>query len=432
MLARPTLSDTLYSQMIGRAARLDPASGKTSFNIVEFTDNLERFGEDLITAKKFFKGAGSPGSPKPSEPRRQPPPARDPRLLTRGHHYDPEGAPTWIPDDPSVPEPMRGLWYRKGQTFGFEIELTRPGVDPKKLKGTLEWTRVAEALRSALAARLGSSRVCPKVYEDYQGIAGEKSYQVWNVEYDGSVGWEVVSPVLRDEEGCAEVVRACEALEAEAARQGLRVNHQTGLHLHVAWKERRPSELRSFLQLVRLFEPALATLVPPSRLAEFDGSRYQLGEPNYYARPVSTVIPGSLLGEGFDRERIVRCTRADEARYSTVNLVPLFLEGGPSTIEVRMHGGTIEAGKMLLWMSLWQQLLWAATSSPAVPQVPDRGFLEPDGDIVKLARQYLPAPTQAAQAAFLSRLDARRRLVATLWARHPELQGWLDYVRRWD
>jgi len=57
-LCRPTLSDMLFSQMVGRGARLDPATGKSAFHLVEFTDNLERFGDQLVTAKTFFSGTG--------------------------------------------------------------------------------------------------------------------------------------------------------------------------------------------------------------------------------------------------------------------------------------------------------------------------------------------------------------------------------------
>ncbi len=57
-LCRPTLSDMLFSQMVGRGARLDPATGKSAFHLVEFTDNLSRFGDQLVKAQTFFSGTG--------------------------------------------------------------------------------------------------------------------------------------------------------------------------------------------------------------------------------------------------------------------------------------------------------------------------------------------------------------------------------------
>ena len=56
-MARPTLSDILYSQMVGRGARRHDPSGKTEFNLVEFSDNLRRFSDQLVTSKLFFEGA---------------------------------------------------------------------------------------------------------------------------------------------------------------------------------------------------------------------------------------------------------------------------------------------------------------------------------------------------------------------------------------
>lgn len=56
-LCRPTLSPTLFSQMVGRGARRDEKSGKSCFHIVEFTDNLARLGETLVLAQSFFQAS---------------------------------------------------------------------------------------------------------------------------------------------------------------------------------------------------------------------------------------------------------------------------------------------------------------------------------------------------------------------------------------
>ena len=50
-LCRPTASDILFAQMVGRGARR--TEGKESFNIVEFTDNVVRF-EHVWNASSFF------------------------------------------------------------------------------------------------------------------------------------------------------------------------------------------------------------------------------------------------------------------------------------------------------------------------------------------------------------------------------------------
>ena len=56
-LARPTCSDVLFSQMIGRGSRL--AHDKKDFTIVDFVDNVEAHGLDLIRPDGFL-GVGRP------------------------------------------------------------------------------------------------------------------------------------------------------------------------------------------------------------------------------------------------------------------------------------------------------------------------------------------------------------------------------------
>ncbi len=73
-----------------------------------------------------------------------------------------------------------------------------------------------------------------------------------------------------------------------------------------------------------------------------------------------------------------------------------------------MHSGTLDAMKILLWVSLWQQLLWAASHRQQIDNVPDCKVIIPDGDIVALAEKYLPDARQPQQKLLLHRLAARR------------------------
>lgn len=418
-LARPTTSDILFAQMVGRAARRDEASGKTSFHIVEFTDNTEVHAELFETAQRYFEGAAGPGLA--GRPRPEPRPTR-----LRRHGFDPRGAPTWIPDDPALPDVVRGLWYRQDQTFGVELELTTAdGSEPPTGKA---WLQVAEALRSALARAL-PGRVARRPLEVYQGSEGSKDPRVWNVERDASAGWEVTSRVLRNLEGFLEVERACAAIDAAAAALGLSVDHRTGLHVHLGWLGREPAEVRRAIRLTRLFEPALATMVSPSRLASFDGLRYDLSSPNDYCRPVSSVFTSSRLARARTFQDLRRLAELDEARYVTLNVKPL---SHLHTVEVRLHGGTLEARKILPWISTWMQLLWAASRWRRIDRVPDRDVIAPDGDVVRLALRWLPDARQPQQRAFLERLHARRcELLGTAWVASLDLTPWLLLARQW-
>ncbi len=245
-LCRPTASDILYAQMVGRGARR--VEGKDAFNIVEFTDNVVRF-EHVWRASSFF-GAdlGLPTTQSGGKPRWH-------------HRFDPNGAPTWTGDD--VPVPAREIWYREGQTFGVEFELTCDGF-PENDPDDDEWNQVAAALVRHLERRLGSGRVRPETVKAY----GTPGYEKWNVEYDSSAGWEVVSPVLCGKEGLLELVSACEALTDALNDEdiGLTLNHRTGTHVHVGWLADDNSAARA-IELTHLLEPLLRTLVHPSRNA---------------------------------------------------------------------------------------------------------------------------------------------------------------------
>lgn len=420
-LCRPTTSDILFAQMVGRAARRDAASGKTSFFVVEFTDNVEEHGELFQTPQLIFTGATFAGRASAGAEATACPPR-----AAREHNFDPRGAPTWIPHDEDVPETIRGLWYRQAQTFGIEFELTSLNGHVPALDGA--WLEAAEALRARLASAL-PGRVASQVTPGYAGSNGQKDCSRWNIEYDGSAGWEVTSRILVDREGFAEVDAACRTLDAVAADLGMRVSHRTGTHVHMGWLGRDADEVKRAIRLTRLFEPALATLVAPSRVVHFERGRYNVRAPNPYCRPVSSVFSERVLRNARTLDDLRAVAERDDARYVTFNVRPL---SQIHTVEIRLHNGTLEARKILLWVSLWQQLLWAAAHRDDVPAVPDTEVIFPDGDIVQLALEHLPDPHQPQQRLLVRRLAARRAEIRDdQWTRVPELASWVASTTAW-
>lgn len=409
-LARPTTSEILYAQMVGRGARIAP--DKSSFELVEFGDRLTAHHELFDAVKREFWGASSAPMTRVA--------AAGPRPTRRSAHaYDPTGAPTWI-SGTTGDDPIAGLWYQQNQTFGIELELT--GVDGVPARPDQNWQRIAEGLRRALATRLGADRVAPNVLTEHHGSAGEKDLRVWNVEWDGSAGWEVTSPVLANEEGYREVVAACAALDAVAGGLGLKVSHRTGLHVHLGWGGRSVEQVKRAISLWRLFEPALATLVAPSRIARFSNGRYDVAEANEYTLPISTAISSEELARAASVNDLLRAAeRSGATRYVTLNLLPL---ATINTVEIRLHNGTLEAEKILRWVSLAQQILWAACVERPIPLVADTSVLAPTGDIVSLAREYLPDARQPAQRRFIDGLVRRRAEILAIWRSHPELAPW--------
>lgn len=414
-LCRPTASDILFAQMIGRGARLD--EGKSSFYIVEFTDNLKMHKDVLISTKKHFKGAGN------SEPYDWKTGKRPERRMK--HEYIPDGHAVWIGDDASIPETVRGLWLMRGQTFGIEFELTHPDM-PNIRPTDPEWSKIAIELLSTIRT------VTPLVAEEpiYTYAGADSGYakdcSLWNVEYDSSVGLEVTSRILSDEGGYLEVDLVCQVLDNAAANLGLKVNYKTGTHVHLGWNNRPLEDLKRLVRLVRFAEPALATLVAPSRLVSFDGANYDLNESNEYCEPISVSASQSKIKSWKSLEDV---KNSFLTRYVTLNLCSLFSQ---ETVEVRMHSGTLEARKILLWTSLMQQMLWGASFERRIPATEDRDIIKPDGDIVEFARRWLPNAKEPIQAMFLRRLADRRDEIAEIWHANSDLQDWVEFSEDWQ
>lgn len=412
-LCRPTTSEILFAQMIGRGSR--KSESKDDFYIVEFTDNIKNHKDLIVTPKQYFSGAGSNKSNNRnrlhSSTRKQ------------KHEFDSYGLPTWIPDNPSLPSSIHGLWYRRDQTFGIEFELTHPDM-PELDPSDSSWSIIASELLNAI--RNATEFVAKLPIPGYAGALSDypKDCSVWNVEYDSTVGWEITSPILSNLDGYLEVARVCEALCEPIHSLGLTVNYKTGTHIHLGWT-RELEELRRLVRLCRLAEPALGTLVAPSRLIYFDGIKYHLNQPNEYCEPISFYIPESGI-ESWNTLEDVEDTLDD--RYATLNLLALFDYG---TVEVRMHSGTIEARKILLWLSLWQQILWAASIERDIPTTEDRKVIIPNGDIIEFARTYLPDGNEPSQASFLHSLDLRRSEIVDIWQRTPNLRKWVKFTHKW-
>ena len=345
--------------------------------------------------------------------------------------FDPRSALEYIPPYASLPEAVRGLCYRKGQTFGIELELA-PRTGPIPAEDSAEWLRVANAIATALEHELPHG-CFGGVYAEYLGSekSGGKSPAHWNVEYDDTTGWEVTTRVLEGLAGYCEVVQGCRALAKVARELDLVVDVRTGTHVHFGFGA-GVAELKQALGLVRLFEPALGSLVAPSRIAHLHEGRFDVSAPNAYCRPVSTVIDAQALEHIALFSDVSRLTRGeDELRYVTFNLRPLEHQ---QTVEVRLHHGTLDAHQILLWVSLWQQLLWAAEHPQIpLPMVSDLHVIDPSADLIALAREHLPSIEYAGQRAFLDKLRQRRnQVVERHWKRSPELARWVQQASCWE
>ena len=419
-LCRPTTSDILFSQMVGRGAH---AYERDTFNLVEFTDNLTKF-EHVLHADEFF------GSPAAGDADAQRSGSRAWR-----HAFDRGVEPAWTGDD--VPPEVRDLWYR-GQTFGVEFELTSRTWEPNDIPDD-EYTRVAEGLLQHLRDRLGTNSVRAAPCEGYHE---DEDFDRWKVEPDSSAGWEVVSPVLKGKDGLIELHEACAALSAAVDDDDLElcINWRCGTHAHIGWDD---DHIAKALQLVHLLEPVLRSLVPPSRFAQYspgDGS-YRTDTPNEFCRPVSDVYDFDSIDEDTSVCDVASMARNDPGggpqggRTVGLNVTPLFDGGGH--VEVRLLGGTTEARKVLPWLSLWMRILWRAERplgddlfALAYAREPSMAF--PDLDLEEVFRkEVIGVPHD--KPVLLKSLQRRQKEIFEIWRAHPELAEWIPRHRHhWE
>ena len=412
-LCRPTTSEILFSQMVGRGARIPGGHrGPASFHVVEFTDNLNRFSDALQTTKVFFTGANSISQAGPrGTPRRR-------------HEFDPVGqfrtVDRWLVE--RFPE-LEGLAYRARQTFGVEMELA-PTNGEAPDPGTSAWLQPANTLHSALLNIVGvhASR---QPYPHY----GQRDHLHWTTEYDSTTGWEVVSRVLEGAAGLHELAEVAEALDASAHKANVKVNHSTGMHLHLGWEVKDEHQSRTARRLTNVLlwthylEPLLGSLVSPSRVAEFDAAanQYSPGEPNWWCRPVSQVYRiQSFARRGASLEQLKELAQAKFAKCVSVNLRPMWKYG---TVEVRLHSGTLDVAKIGWWFGLWSAILWMAEAGPPPSENFDaRAAITPASNLPSGLIECLPHQGREELLAWIARRQAE---VASRWERHGELRHWI-------
>ena len=336
-LCRPTASCVLLSQMIGRGARVDEATGKKSFYIVEFIDMADQM-ENMRHAKDCL-GSPSKGGGGASK--------RTPYL-----GFDPAGAPRWTGDAEHLPEAVRNLWYREGQSFSVGFELTSRD---DRLTGEGDrmdnerWERVTNALRRALRRQLGAERVAA-------GAGNDENVQAkWEVVPD-EVGWQVVSPALTGREGLVELDAACVALSRATEDLGVWIDYRTGTDVRLGWLTAPTDAIRA-VKWTHMLEPILRSLVRPSRFALYDPKqdRYETDHPNPDCLPVADVYPLDQLDEETSLEDLGQMSGDQNASLSLAPLV-----NGRPHVEVRLLGGTTESERVLRWLTLWMRVLWAA------------------------------------------------------------------------
>lgn len=156
----------------------------------------------------------------------------------------------------------------------------------------------------------------------------------WKVVPDSSVigGFEVVSPILKGQEGLNQVQKVSDALVAAGAK----VEKDCGFHVHVDARDLSGLTLANILTRYAKYETAIDAVMPESRRE--DNNQYCLS-----VKDIAVKIQEDLW---HSISATVIANRI-EGRYYKLNLTAFVRHG---TVEFRQHSGTVEARKMIPWI----------------------------------------------------------------------------------
>jgi hypothetical protein len=229
-------------------------------------------------------------------------------------------------------------------TFGVEIECYIPTA-----------TGQQELTRALQAAGIEVSRVGHSIHTTTTG---------WKIVHDGSLnspprgttGCEVVSPILKGEEGIAQVVTVANIVKTF----GGQVNRSCGLHVHVGARDATPTQLKNLAKMFIKYEHHFDALCPESRR---NGNRFAASNraiaSGHVAGDYATVVAAAFAR--LDPARSVRAIAEvmngsynsghhyHHARYFKLNYQSMASHG---TVEFRQQAGTVEAQKMVAWIRL--------------------------------------------------------------------------------
>lgn len=207
---------------------------------------------------------------------------------------------------------------------------------------------------------------------DYVGYSHAVTPGAWKIVTDGSVsgGYELVSPPLSGAAGRRQVKKACEALQAA----GCRINSSCGLHVHHDIHDLDAAGIGRLASFWSNNQRNINWLVAASRRDSSWAQPLTRGEVDAY----NTLSPTRDL-----RSQIQSIAYR---RYRSLNFLAYVRYG---TVECRQHQGTLNAKKMLAWITLGQAVIRSAKAG-ATTAAPNTGeFLSSLTGLDAPTRTYL-------------------------------------------
>jgi hypothetical protein len=154
-------------------------------------------------------------------------------------------------------------------------------------------------------------------------------------------GLELVSPILKGQEGMEQLKKVCQAMKMAGAR----INKTCGLHVHHDAQDFETAEFKNLIKIYIRFESVIDSLVSKSRRE--NNNRYCRGLSHINIKDVTKAT------EYFQLYNLL------ESRYRKLNIFSYATHG---TVEFRQHQGTIEYEKIANWVKLTQAMVERAAA----------------------------------------------------------------------
>lgn len=172
----------------------------------------------------------------------------------------------------------------------------------------------------------------------------------WKIVSDSSVrapgqyfptGWELVSPILKGDDGLEQIRKVCEAM----GQAGATVNATCGLHVHHDAQDFTTKTFKNIIKIYARFEPVMDSLVADSRR----------GTNNRYCQTLAYIDIDELV----KYDSLIAIRNLYGSRYRKLNIESYTTHG---TVEFRQHQGTTNATKIINWIKLTQAIVERAVN----------------------------------------------------------------------
>jgi len=244
--------------------------------------------------------------------------------------------------------------------FGIEIEFTHRSADRYTA------SNINHPVRTAITQALNEAGItCQNIGYTHRVT------RAWKLIYDGSCGFELVSPILYGFDGLEQLKKVLSVLN----QQGAKTNRKCGIHVHFDAGNLSFGQIKSACQRFIDNEDLFDAMQPESRRRNN----------NYFC-------------QGHGRINVMRCrnisgliNKVSRSRYKKLNLQSYPRYG---TIEVRHHAGSLNYKKLSSWIQLMAIVIYGTNSITRTDSVRERFEQLFDGANVtgSSQRTVMPAP----------------------------------------